>query len=117
MRLRELVSPSRLNLLLAGDAGSAAAPAAWLEQLQPWRELMTVHLVTPVPGHEERFLRAFGDGQSLILVRPDSHVCFADRLKALPHLVTWLNTWFPPGPGGDRLVRRRQLAGWLHRER
>jgi len=116
MRLHELVSPSRLNLLLAGDAGSsAAASAAWLEQqLQPWRELITVHLVTPVPGHEERFFHAFGDGQSLILVRPDSHVCFADRLKALPRLVAWLNTWFPPGPGGDRLVRRRRLAGWLH---
>ena len=114
MRLHELVSPSRLNLLLAGDAGSAAAPAAWLEQLRSWRELMTVHLVLPVPGHEERFLRAFGGGQSLILVRPDSHVCFAGRLKAFPRLVTWLNTWFPPVPSGDRLVRRRRLAGWLH---
>ena len=116
MRLHELVSPSRLNLLLAGDAGPAAAPAAWLEQqLQPWRELMTVHLVTAAPGHEERFRRAFGGGQSLILVRPDSHVCFAGRQKALPRLVTWLNTWFPLVPGSDHPVRRRQLAGWLHR--
>jgi 2-polyprenyl-6-methoxyphenol hydroxylase-like FAD-dependent oxidoreductase len=114
MRLHELVSPSRLNLLLAGDTGPAAAPAAWLEQLQSWRELMTVHQVTPVPGHEERFLRAFGGGQSLILVRPDSHVCFAGRLKAFPRLVTWLNTWFPPGSGGLP-VRRRQRTGWLHR--
>src|SRR5690349_1915883 len=116
MRLHELVSPSRLNLLLAGDAGPAAAPAAWLEQqLQPWRELMTVHMVTAVPGHEERFLHAFGGGQSLILVRPDSHVCFAGMQKALPRLVTWLNTWFPLVPGSDHPVRRRQLAGWLHR--
>jgi 2-polyprenyl-6-methoxyphenol hydroxylase-like FAD-dependent oxidoreductase len=116
MRLHELVSPSRLNLLLADDAGSAAVPAAWIEQqLQPWRELMTVHLVTPVAGHEERFRRAFGGGQSLILVRPDSHVCFAGRLKGLPRLVSWLNTWFPLVPGSDHPVRRRQLAGWLHR--
>jgi hypothetical protein len=119
IRLHELVSPSRLNLLLTDDTGSAA-PSAWLgQQLQPWRELMAVHLVAPVPDHEERFrfFRAFGGGQSLILVRPDSHVCFAGRQKALPHLVTWLNTWFPPVPGGDRPVRRRQLAGrlcWVH---
>ena len=116
IRLHELVSPSRLTLLLAGDAGSPAAPAAWLEQqLHPWRELMTVHLVTPAPGHEERFRRAFGGGQSLTLVRPDSHVCFAGRPKGFPRLVSWLNTWFPQVPGSDHPVRRRQLAGWLHR--
>ena len=77
---------------------------------------MAVHLVAPVRDHEEqlRFYRAFGGGQSLVLVRPDSHVCFAGRPKALPRLVTWLNTWFPPpGPGGDPPVRRRQLAGRL----
>jgi 2-polyprenyl-6-methoxyphenol hydroxylase-like FAD-dependent oxidoreductase len=116
MRLHELVSPSRLNLLLTDDAGAAAAPSAWIEQqLQPWRELLAVRLVTPVPACEERFLRTFGGGQSLILVRPDSHVCFAGRQKALPRLVTWLNTWFPLGADGNRLVRRRPLAGWLHR--
>jgi len=117
IRLHELVSPSRLNLLLTEDTGSAAASSAWLGQLQPWRELMAVHLVTPVPDSEEqlRFFRAFGGGQSLVLVRPDAHVCFAGRQKALPHLLTWLNTWFPPEPGDDLPVRRRQLAGWLHR--
>jgi 2-polyprenyl-6-methoxyphenol hydroxylase-like FAD-dependent oxidoreductase len=115
MRLHELVSPSRLNLLIADDAGAAAAPWACLEhQLQPWRELLSVRLVTPVPGDEERFLRVFGGDQSLLLVRPDSHVCFAGRQKALPRLVTWLNTWFPPGADGSRLVPRRR-AGWLRR--
>jgi 2-polyprenyl-6-methoxyphenol hydroxylase-like FAD-dependent oxidoreductase len=115
-RLHELLSPSRLNLLLTDDTGSAAAPSACLRQLQPWRELMTAHLVTPVPDHEEslRFYRAFGGGQSLILVRPDAHVSFAGRQKAFPRLVTWLHTWFPPGTGGDPPVRRRQLAGRLH---
>jgi FAD binding domain len=116
-RVHELLSPSRLNLLLTDDTGSAAAPSARLGQLQPWRELMTAHLVTPVPDHEEslRFYRAFGGGQSLILVRPDAHVSFAGRQKALPRLITWLNTWFLPGTGGDPSVRRRQLAGRLHR--
>jgi len=111
-RLHELLSPSRLNLLLTDDTGSAA-PSAWLQQLQPWRELMAVYLVAPVPDHEEsfRFFRAFGGGQSLMLVRPDAHVCFTGRQKALPHLVTWLNTWFPPVPGRDSPIRRRQLAG------
>jgi hypothetical protein len=116
MRLHELVSPSRLNLLLTDHAGAAAAPWTCIEQqLQPWRELLAVRLVTPVPGDEERFLRAFGGDQSLILVRPDSHVCFAGSQKALPRLVTWLNTWFPPGADGNRLVPRRPLARWLHR--
>lgn len=111
MRLHELVDPSRLNLLLADDTGPAVAPS-WLEpQLQPWRELVTSHVMAPVPGHEEqsRFFGAFGGGQSLILVRPDSHVCFAGRPKALPRLVSWLNTWFPaarpamePGARPDR---------------
>jgi 2-polyprenyl-6-methoxyphenol hydroxylase-like FAD-dependent oxidoreductase len=113
-RLHELLSPSRLNLLLTDDTGSAAVPSAWLQQLQPWRELMAAHLVAPVPDHEEsfRFFCAFG-GQSLMLVRPDAHVCFAGRQKALPHLVTWLNTWFPPVPGRDPPIRGRQFAGRL----
>jgi 2-polyprenyl-6-methoxyphenol hydroxylase-like FAD-dependent oxidoreductase len=117
IRLHELLSPSRLNLLITDDTGTAAAPSAWPGQLQPWRELMTAHLVTPVPDPEEwfRFYRAFGGGQSLMLVRPDTHVCFAGRQKTLPRLVTWLNTWFPPGTGGNPPVRRRQLAGRLHR--
>jgi len=99
-RLHELLSPSRLNLLLTDDTGAAAAPPGWLQPLQPWRELMVAHLVAPVPGHDERsrFLSAFGGGQSLMLVRPDAHACFADRRKALPRLVTWLSTWFPPDP-------------------
>jgi len=114
-RLHELLSPSRLNLLLTDDTGSAAAPSAWLQQLQPWRELMVAHLVAPVPDHEEsfRFFRAFGGGQSLMLVRPDAYVCFAGQQRALPHLVTWLNTWFPPVPGRDPSIRRRQLAARL----
>ena len=115
MRLHELINPSRLNLLLADDTGPAETPDG-LEQLRPWRELMAVRLVAPVPdvGEQLRFSRAFGSGQSLMLVRPDLHVCFADRPKTLPRLVSWLNTWFPPGPGGLP-VRRRQLAGWQHR--
>jgi 2-polyprenyl-6-methoxyphenol hydroxylase-like FAD-dependent oxidoreductase len=115
MRLHELVSPSRLNLLLTDDTGPAATPF-WLEQqLQPWRELMTARQVAPVPDHEEqsRFFRAFGGGQGLVLVRPDSYVCFAGRQNALPRLVTWLNTWFPPLLGGDPSVRRWRLTGWL----
>jgi len=114
-RLHELLSPLRLNLLLTDDTGPATAPSAWLQQLQPWRELMAVHLVAPVPDHEEssRFFRAFGGGQSLMLVRPDAHVCFTGRQKALLHLVTWLNTWFPQVPGRDPPIRRRQLAGRL----
>jgi len=118
VRLHELLSPSRLTLLLAGEGRSAVAPSAWPgQQLQPWRELMAAHRVTPVPDPEEqlRFYRAFGGGQSLVLVRPDSHVCFAGRQQALPHLLTWLNTWFPPASSGDRHVRRQQLAGRLRR--
>jgi len=106
--LHELLSPSRLTLLLAGESCSAVAPPAWLGQLQPWRELMAAHRVTPVPdpGEQFRFYRAFGGGQSLVLVRPDAHVCFAGRQKALPHLLTWLNTWFPQDLAATRPVRR-----------
>ena len=76
---------------------------------------MAAHLVAPVPDNEDsfRFFRAFGGGQSLMLVRPDAHLCFAGRQKALPHLVSWLNTWFPLGTGGDPPARRRQLIGRL----
>ena len=118
IRLHELLSPSRLNLLLAGESYSAVAPSAWLGQLQPWRELISARQVTPVRDPEEqfRFYRAFGGGQSLALVRPDLHACFAGRQQALPHLLTWLNTWFLPAPGGDCHVRRRQLAGRLRRD-
>ena len=58
---------------------------------------MAAHLIAPVPdeGEQLRFSRAFGGGQSLMLVRPDSHVGFAGLPKALPRLVTSLNTWFP----------------------
>ena len=111
-RLHELLSPSRLNLLLIDDTGPVAAPPAWLQQLQPWLGLMAVRRVAPVPdpGEQLRFYRAFGSGQSLMLVRADAYVCFAGRQKTLPRLLTWLNTWFPPGPSGERHVRRRQLA-------
>ena len=89
-----------------------AAPPAWLQQLQPWLGLMAVRRVAPVPdpGEQLRFYRAFGSGQSLMLVRADAYVCFAGRQKTLPRLLTWLNTWVPPGPSGERHVRRRQLA-------
>jgi 2-polyprenyl-6-methoxyphenol hydroxylase-like FAD-dependent oxidoreductase len=112
VRLHELLSLSRLNLLRTDESGSAAASSAWPEQLHPWRELMAARLVTPVPDQEEqsRFFRAFGGGQSLILVRPDAYACFAGRQKDLPRLVTWLNTWFPPASGAGRPARRRQLA-------
>ena len=116
LRLHQLVSPSRLTLLLTDDTGSAV-PSAGLDQLlPPWRELMAVRLVTPAPGHEERlgFSRAFG-GRSLVVVRPDAHVSFTAGPNDLPRLITWLNTWFPPGSTGTAPVRRRQLAGWLHR--
>jgi len=115
MRLHELLSPSRLTLLLTDDTGPAAAPPACLQQLQPWLGLMAMHRAAPVPdpGEQLRFYRAFGGGQSLMLVRPDAYVCFAGRQKTLPRLLTWLNTWFPPGLGGERHVRRRQLAGRL----
>jgi hypothetical protein len=74
---------------------------------------MAAHRVAPVPdpGEQFRFYRVFGGGQSLMLVRPDAYVCFAGRQKTLLRLLTWLNTWFPPGPGGNPSVRRRQLAG------
>jgi len=112
VRLHELLSLSRLNLLRTDESGSAAASSAWPEQLHPWRELMAARLVTPVPDQEEqyRFFRAFGGGQSLILVRPDAYACFAGRQKDLPRLVTWLNTWFPPASGAGPPARRRQLA-------
>jgi 2-polyprenyl-6-methoxyphenol hydroxylase-like FAD-dependent oxidoreductase len=112
VRLHELLSPSRLNLLLTDESGSAAASSAWPERLQPWQALLAAHLVTPVPGQEEqlRFVRAFGGGQSLILVRPDAYACFAGGQKDLPRLVSWLSTWFPPMSGASRPARRRQLA-------
>ena len=116
-RLHELVGPSRLNLLLTNDTGWAAPPSAWPgQQLQPWQGVLAVHRVAPARDHEEqlRFYRAFGGGQTLILVRPDSHVCFAGRRKDLPRLVTWLNTWFPPRNRRRPARPRRQLAGRLH---
>jgi 2-polyprenyl-6-methoxyphenol hydroxylase-like FAD-dependent oxidoreductase len=110
MRLHELISRSKLTLLLADAASSAALPG-WPKQLRPWRELMRGHAVLPAgdPGEQVRFFRALGDGQSLMLVRPDSYVCFAGRRKALPHLLTWLNNWFPPvttgnSPPADRIA-------------
>jgi 2-polyprenyl-6-methoxyphenol hydroxylase-like FAD-dependent oxidoreductase len=113
IRLHELVSPSRLSLLLTDDTG-AGPSARHQQQLEPWRKLLAVHMVAPVPDHEERlrFFRCFCT-QSLVLVRPDSYVCFAGRQKALPRLVTWLDTWFPPVPGTGRLARRRLWAGRL----
>jgi len=99
--LHELIGRFPLTLLLTAGAGSAAPPLTWPGPLGPWRELMAGHLIRPARGHEEelRFCSVFGEGQSLMLVRPDSYACFAGRLKALPRLLTWLSHWFPPAAG------------------
>jgi len=99
---------------------TAPVVASGLNERPPWLATAFVpglSLVTPVPdpGERCRFYRAFGGGQSLMLVRPDAHVCVAGRQKTLPRLLTWLNTWFPPGAGGDPPIRRRQLTVRLHR--
>lgn len=119
-QLPDLISRSQLTLLLTAGADAAAPPPAWPQQLRPWQELMTGHLVRPVADHGEqlRFFRAFGSGQSLMLMRPDSYLGFAGRPRTLPHLLSWLENWFLPGPGGSPATSRRHrlrglTGGWL----
>lgn len=98
-QLHELISQPQFTLLLTAGTGSPGPAPPWPRQLGPWRGLMTGHLVRPAggQGEEARFRSAFGGGQGLMLVRPDSYACFAGRPRTLPDLLSWLIRWFPPG--------------------
>lgn len=100
-RLHELVDPSRLTLLLTAADPMSAVPAAWHEQLAPWRQSVRAHRIAPVgdrPDGHSRFTGMFGR-QSMLVIRPDLYVGFAGRRRAVQHLLSWLGGWFPPAPG------------------
>ncbi len=102
VRLPDLADPSRLTLLFSAMAPAAMPPPAWQDQLKPWQETARAYRIAPAAGDPEeqfRFAQAFGSGQSILIVRPDSYVGFTGSRHAIRRLVTWLSTWFPPEPG------------------
>jgi hypothetical protein len=53
--------------------------------------------IAPASGRPEEFLRfteAFGDKESVVVVRPDAYVGFTGRQHAVPDLARWLGKWF-----------------------
>jgi len=96
-RLAELLDPSRLTLLAAGD-GSGALRGLFDGEgaLAPWRAMIDAHAIDapPAPASAARFAKAFGRSVGLRLVRPDAYVGFAGATTSVPALRTWLETWF-----------------------
>jgi hypothetical protein len=76
--LFSLLDPSRFTLLAVRSAESAAAPAGLSDAVQPWRPLIGVVELAPVPeAARERFQAVFGRSNGVFLVRPDGYVGFA----------------------------------------
>jgi 2-polyprenyl-6-methoxyphenol hydroxylase-like FAD-dependent oxidoreductase len=76
--LFSLLDPSRFSLLLVRFAESAAAHAELYDAVQPWRDLIRVVELAPLPEKaRERFQGVFGRSDGVFLVRPDGYVGFA----------------------------------------
>jgi hypothetical protein len=79
-----LLDPSRFSLLLVRFAESAAAHAELYDAVQPWRDLIRVVELAPLPEKaRERFQAVFGRSDGVFLVRPDGYVGFASGEQAL----------------------------------
>jgi 2-polyprenyl-6-methoxyphenol hydroxylase-like FAD-dependent oxidoreductase len=76
--LFSLLDPSRFTLLAVRSAESVAATADLYDAVQPWRRLIGVVELAPVPeADRERFQAVFGRSNGVFLVRPDGYVGFA----------------------------------------
>jgi len=76
--LFSLLDSSRFTLLAVRSAGSAGAPADLYDAVQPWRPLIGVVELAPLPeAARERFQAVFGRSNGVFLVRPDGYVGFA----------------------------------------
>jgi 2-polyprenyl-6-methoxyphenol hydroxylase-like FAD-dependent oxidoreductase len=94
-RLADLLDPSRLTLLVAGDGSGALRGLFDGEgELARWRAMIDVRAIEPASASAARFVNAFGRGDGVWLVRPDSYVGFAGTTASVPALRTWLETWF-----------------------
>jgi hypothetical protein len=81
--LFSLLDPSRFSLLVVRFADSAAAPADLYDAVQPWRHLIGVVELAPLPETaRERFQLVFGRSDGVFLVRPDGYVGFASGEQA-----------------------------------
>jgi hypothetical protein len=76
--LFSLLDPSRFSLLLVRFAESAAATADLDDAVRPWRDLIRVVELAPLPETaRQRFQAVFGRSDGVFLVRPDGYVGFA----------------------------------------
>jgi hypothetical protein len=76
--LFSLLDPSRFLLVVVRFAESEAAPADLYDAVQPWRHLIGVVELAPLPETtRERFQAVFGRSDGVFLVRPDGYVGFA----------------------------------------
>ena len=82
--LYRLMQATRLSLLVLDGAE--------VGDVSRWSGVMDVYRVTAGAGAEARFKRAFGDGASLVLVRPDGYAGFVGSAGGLR---MYLEEWFP----------------------
>lgn len=98
LRLYEILDPSLCTLLITGGDITTDFPLTWEEQLSPWYGVLKTHQIATAPNQSAakvRFDNSFGNGQSFLLVRPDSYLGFVGGQDALPELIKWLKKWFP----------------------
>ncbi len=96
--LYEILDPSLCTLLITGGDMTTDLPLTWKEQFSPWYGVLKTHQIAPAPNQpaaKVRFDKSFGNGQSFLLVRPDSYLGFVGGQDALPELIKWLKKWFP----------------------
>jgi 2-polyprenyl-6-methoxyphenol hydroxylase-like FAD-dependent oxidoreductase len=96
--LYEILDPSFCTLLVTSSDPTTDFSVTGSEQLRPWDGVLKMYRIAPAPSQSAakvRCDRSFGNGQSFLLVRPDSYLGFVGGKNALPELIKWLNQWFP----------------------
>lgn len=92
--LFSLLDPSRFSLVVVRIAESEAAPTDLHDAVQPWRDLIGVVELAPLPeAAHERFQGIFGRSDGVFLVRPDGYVGFSGERASARQVDAYCREW------------------------
>ena len=92
--LLHLLDTDRFTLLFANLKDAVAMHQSVQSSLSPWRSLLQTYNIAPA-NTDQQFVSIFGEGPSMILVRPDGYAAFLGSDESLDSLAGYLASWFP----------------------